>query len=272
MDINYKNKYLIYKQKYLQLKQLISEQTGGVLCSICGSHVRTYEELILHKRQKHGLELSPIDIKRMKNAESAKKHRDEVRLGHKGSYCSYCDIAFYDRRYLAVHLIRDHRDVLNENDLKFVKDYIGLRIQPYKESIRELEQKFGTQDLRGLVPQNISIALPHRQPSPDFLLTETPTPLYIPRRQLPEPYYIPDDFRLFDLEKTTFDNELDENWNPVALDNITQDEIEQEIEKAELLKELQNFKSILNEDKSIREEEPYDIFKSLGIENSYQWT
>ncbi len=148
MDNHYKSKYLLYKQKYQELKQLINEQTGGVICSDCGKSVSSYDELIMHKRQVHNVGLTPTEHRRKQNAEAAKKRRDLIRSGIGGIKCNYCDMTFYDSGYLAIHLIRNHKSIINLDDLIFVKSYIRTTANVHLLSIKELESKLSTANTR----------------------------------------------------------------------------------------------------------------------------
>jgi hypothetical protein len=144
MDINYKLKYLIYKQKYKDLKQLISDQTGGVICSDCGKSVGSYDELIEHKRRQHNTGLTLIEHRRKQNAEAAKRRRDSVRFGNKGIKCDYCNLRFYDNSYLSTHMIRDHTQLLNSDNLSFINLHIRKPIpEIYATYINQLQIKFG---------------------------------------------------------------------------------------------------------------------------------
>ncbi len=173
--MDYKSKYLIYKQKYQELKNLINEQTGGVICSDCGKTVGSYDELIQHKRRVHnvtpGLELTPIEYRRKQNAEAAKRRRDSVRFGTAGVRCNYCDLRFYDNAYLSTHLIRDHTNKINTDDLTFIKSHIKKPIPSiYIQYIKELEDKFR----RPVIRQRFELPLP---PSPSPLPLPLPLPL-----------------------------------------------------------------------------------------------
>jgi hypothetical protein len=149
---DYKSKYLKYKNKYNELKLLIDEQVGGVICSDCGESIRNYDELIIHKRRKHNMGLTLTEHRRKQNAEAAKRRRDLARMGEGGRNCKHCDLMFYDLGYLSTHLIRDHKNILNKEDLMFVKSHIRNPADIYVQSIKELETKFKLPIIRQQFP------------------------------------------------------------------------------------------------------------------------
>ncbi len=56
----YKEKYLKYKQKYIQLKN----QIGGSICPFCYKRITTFEKLVEHIRLNHNMEISEDEIKK----------------------------------------------------------------------------------------------------------------------------------------------------------------------------------------------------------------
>ncbi len=156
---DYKSKYLKYKQKYHELKTLMEEQSGGVICSTCGQSLSSYEELIIHKRTIHNMELTPEEERRKKNAESSKRLRDSIKTGQGKHKCRYCDLTFYDSRYLSKHLLRIHKDLLKEDDLIYIKSHLKTTLQLHARLIREIEERLRTQDVRQ--PSSLPSPLPY---------------------------------------------------------------------------------------------------------------
>ncbi len=160
---SYKEKYIKYKIKYEQLKEVI----GGAItfCPICNARLTTLKKVFEHVKLDHNMDITIDDLRKLVQQKTIERGRAAKKEGRYNFNCKYCDRSESSVSGLANHMLVNHHDSLNEQDFELIDKHISIfnlaKSKFLREKFVQLEIKFNRITIGpGMTLDNLSESVP----------------------------------------------------------------------------------------------------------------